>query len=65
MEELDLESIRRTYPYMDKKCALCLWAHPTADLDKEGEWCNYFEKEVGSQQPACDFFVNRFVRYLL
>ena len=64
--EIDWELIRKTYPYMEKNCGLCAWAFPSANLDREDEWCcSYFDKEVLSRQAACDFFVNRYVRYLL
>ena len=62
-EFIDLEVIRKTYPYMDKTCGLCIWAHPSANLEIEDDWCEYFDKDVPRPQPACDFFVNRYIQY--
>jgi len=61
-EPINLDEIRHTWPYMEKTCALCAWALPMIDTDDR---CRYFGKEVDPQQPACDYFVNRYVEYWL
>ena len=60
-----MEEIRLTYPYMDKVCINCFWDSPSADLNSVDEWCRYFDKEVTMRQPACDYFINRYVQYLM
>ena len=60
-----LEEIRLTYPYMDKVCINCVWYSTSADLCSVDGWCRYHDKEVAPRQPACDYFVNRYARYLL
>ena len=65
MTKETLEKIRQIYPYMEKKCALCAWALPSADMDSEGAWCRHFDKDVDLRQPACDYYINYYVRFLL
>ena len=57
------EEIRRTYPYMDKKCDICRWALP--DMGSEDDWCDYHKKAVSPQQAACDCFINYYAHVWL
>ena len=61
-EPRDWDEIRRTYPYMEKICTLCVWSLPTM---QKNDLCRLFTKEVVPQNPACDYFVNRYVQFLI
>ena len=60
-----LKEIRLTYPYMEKICGNCIWNLPWSEADDENEWCRYYDKKINPQLPACDYYVNLNVRYLL
>jgi len=61
MDEINYGELRLTWPYMDKICAHCIWAN----VSDEYKLCGYFNKAVEPQQPACNYFVNWYVRCLL